>query len=50
MLAFKTQLGGDFYMKETKKEWKNPEIAVLYLNMDTEGGFLGSSDGFDIGS
>ncbi len=37
-------------MKETKKEWKNPEIIVLSVNGDTENGMSGSSDGLDIGS
>ena len=37
-------------MKETKKEWKAPEITVLSVNRNTENGLSGSSDDNDIGS
>lgn len=36
--------------KETKEEWKDPDITVLSINEDTEGGINGSSDGLDVGS
>jgi hypothetical protein len=37
-------------MKETKKEWKDPEITVLSVNEDTKSGLEGSTDDLDIGS